>query len=55
MLCSASLYALALGIPSLTPASAIASININTYAGDDPHRAIKAWKSFSSNNSYLPK
>ena len=34
--CAANLYACALGIPSATAASAIASININTYAGELP-------------------
>ena len=34
--CAAKRYACALGMPSATAASAIASININTYAGELP-------------------
>ena len=45
--CAANSYANALGIPSATASSAIASININTYAGELPLMPTTVSKRFS--------
>ena len=53
--CAANLYACALGIPSATAASAIASRNINTYAGELPETPVTTSIRFSGMISVLPK
>ena len=53
--CAANLYACALGMPSATAASAIASRNIKTYAGELPETPTTASIRCSGITSVLPK